>query len=459
MNAIFSQQARAQLQLVRYHPRGMSSWWIYVLIGVLGCALAAFLSRESLEFSIAAIAYAVLVGLYLRWYGFVLTLASCTGGAYGHLVPGLTEMQARLASVWFLGLGAYLLVLVLATFGPATCAWAVLLVSAYTLAPFQPLTSIAAIGLLLARTPVWKVLPQPVQLFLDGAGGIALAVAAVLATACVGLPLVLRNRGMDRGYAVQMPVDSISVAMNGTPLVGLNGIYNWLSRRAIKRRDAGGLVMLALGPNGHWGNSAMLGAATALTGFAIYHLVEWRHFSENNDGVGLVMQGAAAAILFSLGIQIQALLTSMYARRGEQALVRLAPLAPPRRDFNRVMSTQLLLRVFGGWLGLLCILLAFGWAVEAPAWAMWRAAAIACVSLVLMPTVVKDFAHMDQPKEFLIGIPLFLLLLAGILAVALAWKFALPLAVACGVLSLLHCWWRYYAIRHAPPMFPAGGGA
>jgi hypothetical protein len=88
---------------------------------------------------------------------------------------------------------------------------------------------------------------------------------------------------------------------------------------------------------------------------------------------------------------------------------------------------------------------------------MLRGLGLASISLLLLPTVLRDYASLQDAKDYMVGTLLVVALGSVIAIAAFIPPFALvaaPLSIAS---SLLLCRRRLDAASAAAPMFPAGG--
>jgi hypothetical protein len=279
---------------------------------------------------------------------------------------------------------------------------------------------------------------------------------AVLMAAVV-IPALIRRRQLAHGYAVEQAPTNVEHMVNTGATTGPRWFYNWFSGRAIRRRGNADMLLMVLGPGAHWAIYVLVGCISTVVATGMAFSIDLGSASRAQEGVGIVTQLACAAILLIVAVQIQGILTSMFARRGEQALLRLAPAAPARDHINRSLGRALLARVALVWAVMVGLSLLFGLATGALPEAMLRGLGLASISLLLLPTVLRDYASLQDAKDYMVGTLLVVALGSVIAIAAFIPPFALvaaPLSIAS---SLLLCRRRLDAASAAAPMFPAGG--
>jgi hypothetical protein len=450
---------RAQIALIRHHPRGLTSWWVKACLALVALlfVLAGFVFGA--DKAAIGIGFAILVTGSLYWAGYLATLASTTGGSLGHLTPGLLDAQIALTSMLLLGLCGFSGVLAGATFGAAACLWAIIFVCSWSCIVIMPPMNLLFFIFVICQHYVWKALDPAWRAVLSGPWGYVLAATIACASALLLFPALIRRRRLENGYAVDKARSASETFVAGSASgAGRHWIYNWFLRRAISRRDSKALALLAIGPAGHWANILIVGAiSTVIAVFMVFN-IDWPQKDIDATGVGIVVQLACASMLFILAFQVQAILSSMYARTGEQALLRLAPNTPPPECINRTLARALLQRISAAWLSVLGLALLFGLVTGASTEALIRACGLACMSLLLLPTVLRNYATLHRPQDFMVGTPLVLLLGVTISVIAFLPDVAMVVVPVSVLIALQLCARRLAAASKAAPMFPAGSG-
>ncbi len=244
--------------------------------------------------------------------------------------------------------------------------------------------------------------------------------------------------------------------------VGGKGARNWYARslrRDSARRDGRRLVLHALGPSHHLGEttvglSLMVGVFLCIGLFA-----GWRSDSDVLPDIGW----AVAAILLFIPIAQAVRLGQLpLAHASEQALVRLAPVAPADAPtFNLQLGRSLMLRVLAGWAmtsEAALFLAALGGAQQE---ALLRLASLCCMVLPVVAVPLRDHASRRQSAG---GVAATLLLVATVEASLVGGVVnaftgfpALPVA------ALVSIGYTVYAVarglrtlRAAPCAYPAG---
>jgi hypothetical protein len=224
------------------------------------------------------------------------------------------------------------------------------------------------------------------------------------------------------------------------------------------RADPGRMLMHALGPAAHWSiwiASVVVMLAIAL---AIHLLLAWRGIGVSNAfqaGIGSGLTGFVAMILFSTAQLGQAIGKT----RGEQALLRLAPLLGDTRLLNRRLATQLLRRALCNWLALTATVLVVTLLIAGPDMLPRQLGLCALAGQAAMMGLLGDYAGdggWNLPRA--LGAGLVALAVAGI-AAGLGWLTGTPVwwwliavAVMVAAIQLRRSWTRMLA---APPAFPA----
>ncbi|WP_322402618.1 hypothetical protein [Massilia luteola] len=229
-----------------------------------------------------------------------------------------------------------------------------------------------------------------------------------------------------------------------------------------RRADPAAMLMHALGPTAHW--TAWIGAIAVMLLIA--------------GGAGIVLgwsRGAAVQTfvgqMIIVGPGLLALLvlfsTAQYGQqlrrtRGEQALLRLTPLAGDTVQLNRRLATRLLRQALSIWVLLTVAVLAVVLPFASGPDALLRQLGLCCLAgQAAMMGLLGDYASECGGWSTALALRAgAYVLVQALVAMGLGrltgttawpWLVALPLAVC--VVQLRHDWRRMLA---APPAFPAG---
>jgi hypothetical protein len=323
----------------------------------------------------------------------------------------------------------------------------------------------ASIVLPVFAAPLLQCLPQPVTDILTGSAGVAVASALVLA---VGLRLLVGqyedggDRLLERSAALALQAHRLEskgeVKESWLTSWTFRLLYLPALRRAGRRRDPSAMLMHAMGPWGHWsmmGSLAVLAMSSVLFFSVVPGLVSGNPIPQEKLigmalGLLVMMPLAVAFCTFPLRHQIG-------KRQGEQALLRLSPLAGNAALLNHRLADGLLKAGAQQWLILsvpFCLLaLAFGGAE-----ALARELALCCVGgQMALAAVMDDFSRPTPHRWYWKMTALVTVEIA--VTLGLGWRFGFPgwpwltgLAVAAGAVQVGQGWQR---MRSAPPAFPA----
>jgi len=238
--------------------------------------------------------------------------------------------------------------------------------------------------------------------------------------------------------------------------------YRIALRCDLRRADPGAMLMHALGPTAHW--TAWIGAIAVmlLIGGGASIAQGWSHGAAVQAFVGqmaIVGPGLLALIiLFSTAQYGQQLRRT----RGEQALLRLTPLAGDAALLNRRLAMRLLRQALSIWVLLTVAVLAVALPFVSGPDALLRQLGLCCVAgQAAMMGLLDDHASERGGWNIALALRAGAYVLAQALVAmglgrltgttAWPWLIAIPLAV-CAVQLRLD-WKRMLA---APPAFPAG---
>lgn len=367
-----------------------------------------------------------LVGAF--WIMFTLLIMLALGGGFGHPV-----LWAAAASAWLLG-GA--MVRVGLQFG--------------MLLMFVPFML-----LLLPRATIAEV-----QEFAATAAGMTLCALSIGLVAWFGKRMLFPegDRHFDQRAAVEKGVRQSQGTHTANPRSGLYATV--LGRANRKRTGAGELVLHALGPGAHWSVSANMLATIAVALVAGRLLIELMPA----DGRALA-PFASGFIIFPLLLTIaaspQRIVNRANATRGEQALLRMAPVISRIDQYNRELAGALLRRALLEWALVTVALVAVTVAVNAK----WRITllqfAVCFLAMPLTTVVLRDYARKPALRtSYIVVAALYLAVTAGAAYYAMLRTSVVPVAVACIAFSVCATAWLAESRRRkmvaAPVAFPAG---
>jgi hypothetical protein len=229
-----------------------------------------------------------------------------------------------------------------------------------------------------------------------------------------------------------------------------------------RRADPAAMLMHALGPTAHW--TAWIGAIAVLLliGGGANIMLGWSHGAAMQAFVGqfaIVGPGLLALIvLFSTAQYGQQLRRT----RGEQALLRLTPLAGDAALLNRRLATRLLRQALSIWILLTVAVLAVALPFVPGPDALLRQLALCCVAgQAAMMGLLGDYASerggWNVALALRAGAYVFVQALVamglGKLTGTTAWPWLIAIPLAVCAVQLRLDWKRMLA---APPAFPAG---
>lgn len=243
---------------------------------------------------------------------------------------------------------------------------------------------------------------------------------------------------------------------------GSRSFYRTVLRRDLRRADPGAMLMHALGPMAHW--TAWSGgiAATVACGVVIHLVLDRPHgnavqaLADHVPAFGPAM--LALLILFSTAQYGQQLRRT----RGEQALLRLTPLAGDAALLNRRLASRLLLQSLGVWALLTVVIVVVMLPFAAGPDALLRQLALCCVAgQVAMMGLLGDYAGDRGGWNWMLGVRAAAYVLAqalvamglGQLTGTTAWPWLVEIPLIVCAVQLRLAWRRMLA---APPAFPAG---
>jgi hypothetical protein len=238
--------------------------------------------------------------------------------------------------------------------------------------------------------------------------------------------------------------------------------YRITLRCDLRRADPGAMLMHALGPTAHW--TAWIGAIAVmlLIGGGANIALGWSHGAVAQAFVGqiaIVGSGLLAlVIVFSTAQYGQQLRRT----RGEQALLRLTPLAGATALLNRRLATRLLRQALSIWILLTVAVLAVALPFASGPDALLRQLGLCCVAgQAAMMGLLGDYASERGGWNLALALRAGAYVLAqalvamglGRLTGTTAWPWLIEISLAVCAVQLRLDWKRMLA---APPAFPAG---
>jgi len=327
--AAYRQIWRATLQTL---PR-LTGWLLGFLIA--GALVVALVAAWDVRVALRA-APRILAGIGAFWGGwawlqFLGTSLRLNAGANGRLVP---RQRRRFQEI--LG-GGWLVVAACA--GIAAHSWAGVVVAGMSLLACVLTATLVRYCFLLA--PVWLIVGQtqwarnlkllgPVE-HVFGNGPVQLALLAIeVALGAWTLRQLYPAAGRALSDAPQPAVAS-----------GARGLVRYGARLQADCRaaDAGALLLHALGPAARWTVQAP-GVLTLMAWSVGARL--WGHWGGTTDGYDAIAGLGLAGMVAMLALGPAGLRSGLSARRGEQGLVRLTPLAGDAARMNALLAGQLL---------------------------------------------------------------------------------------------------------------------
>jgi len=223
------------------------------------------------------------------------------------------------------------------------------------------------------------------------------------------------------------------------------------------------MLMHALGPSVHW--SAWTGSVVVMlaVGIGIRLMRMWQESGGSSESLHHFIDGASSAGLAMLMLTIvfatAAFSQAITRTRGEQSLLRLAPLAGDAALLSRRLAGQLLQRALGLWIGLALVILAVSALVAGPG-VLLRQFGLCCLAgQVSMLGLLGDYAGKGGWTPALAWRAALLALLEVLAAAGLAWLSGMSIwlwmaAIALGMAGfrLRRSWLGMLA---APVAFPA----
>jgi hypothetical protein len=247
----------------------------------------------------------------------------------------------------------------------------------------------------------------------------------------------------------------------GPAAVGNLPFYFVALRCDLKRADPAAMLMHALGPAAHW--SAWIGGLVTVLfmGGVARLLLAWSHDTDAQPLVDLMTNVGPALLAVTIAFSTAQYGQQLRRTQGEQALLRLTPLAGDAALLNRRLARRVLRQALGCWAVLTAVVLGVSLLLGVGPDALLRQLGLCSLAgQVAMMGLLGDYANGTGGWHLMLG------LRAGVLAAGQAlvavglgwltgttawpWLVLLPLTVCCVLLRL--DWQRMLA---APPAFPA----
>jgi hypothetical protein len=242
---------------------------------------------------------------------------------------------------------------------------------------------------------------------------------------------------------------------------GILRVYALALRRDCRRADPATLLMHALGPAAHW--SAWVGgiAAILVISGGMRFMLAWG-VSDKLEDVLKVVAGVGMSSLSALTVFCTAQFSQQLRRtRGEQALLRLTPLAGDAALLNRRLAGQLLKGALCNWTMISASILAATALIVGDPHALLRQFALCCLGgQVALLGLLGDYAG-DGGWHLMLALRAALLAACeAAIAVGLdwvlgttVWPWLMVMALAGAAFQLRRSW---RAMLAAPVAFPAG---
>lgn len=254
----------------------------------------------------------------------------------------------------------------------------------------------------------------------------------------------------------KQPVPEGPAAMGNLPF------YFVALRCDLKRADPAAMLMHALGPAAHW--SAWIGGlVTVLFMGAVARLVFiWSHAESLQPLIGWMTTVGPALLALTIAFSTAQYGQQMRRTQGEQALLRLTPLAGNAALLNRRLAGRVLRQALGCWAALTVVVLGVSLLLEAGPDALLRQLGLCSLAgQVAMMGLLGDYANGTGGWHLMLGlragvlaaVQAFLAVGLGQLTGTSPWPWLIEISLAVCIVLLRLDWKRMLA---APPAFPAG---
>ena len=439
-------------------------------LAALAIGLLVWLQSSDDRLALGAAARIILVGLLSGYVMYFLSgAAKLNTPAHARLVPRMRRRLMQLTTASWAG----------ATGLAALLAWGTPLSPAFVLLGTG--TWLATLGLVRSGHRAGTaaqfmffpafIVPGSVDFarqHLGHGAGFAMAIALMLALAAFTLRTMFMNGG-DRHFALRtaLKLQNERLSPEGQFKGRNSGRFAMRIYLAALRRDSAGhnggkLLAHLLGAREHWTQHVLgLGSVALLAGIAMFVL---------RQVGGETVRGllASSAPMYASGIFIASFFefrgrnTRLIETRGEQALLRLAPVMPGRAPlFNRSLARLLLRNAAINWCVLLAASLWLTLAAGAPPSLLVRQVCLACLTLPLIGFNLRDQARLSSMLDS--SVLVFLLTSAGVsllAGIALREATGLPVLSGAALMSItIACVdgvRRWKVSVDAPHAFPVG---
>ncbi|MCS0616325.1 hypothetical protein NX783_26645 [Massilia kyonggiensis] len=251
-------------------------------------------------------------------------------------------------------------------------------------------------------------------------------------------------------------------APDGVAWHGNLAFYLVALRCNMRRADPGAMLMHALGPSAHW-TAWIGGIATLLIAGGVIRLVlVWTHAAGLQSLVGWMMSVGPALLALTIAFSTAQYGQQLRRTQGEQALLRLTPLAGDAALLNRRLAGRVLRQALGCWAALTVAMLAMSLLIDTGPDALLRQLGLCSLAgQVAMMGLLGDYANgtggwhlkLGLGAGALAGVEALVAVGLGRLTGTTAWPWLIEIALAVCLVQLRFDWKRMLA---APPAFPAG---
>ena len=248
----------------------------------------------------------------------------------------------------------------------------------------------------------------------------------------------------------------------GPAALGNLPFYFVALRCDLKRADPAAMLMHALGPVAHW--SAWIGGLVTLLfmGGVARLVLTWSHDASAQPLVDLMTTAGPALLALTIAFSTAQYGQQMRRTQGEQALLRLTPLAGDTALLNRRLAGRVLRQALGCWAALTVVVLGVSLLLGAGPDALLRQLGLCSLAgQVAMMGLLGDYANGTGGWHLKLGLrAAALAAVQALVAVGLGrltgtmpWPWLIEISLAVCVVQLRLDWKRMLA---APPAFPAG---
>ncbi|MFS2213084.1 hypothetical protein ACEN9H_25130 [Massilia cellulosiltytica] len=248
----------------------------------------------------------------------------------------------------------------------------------------------------------------------------------------------------------------------GPTAVGNLPFYFVALRCDLKRANPAAMLMHALGPAAHW--SAWVGGLVTLLfmGGIARLLLKWSHETGAQALVDLMTNVGPSLLALTIAFSTAQYSQQIRRTQGEQALLRLTPLAGDAALLNRRLAGRVLRQGLGCWAALTVAMVAVLLLIDAGPDALLRQLGLCSLAgQVAMMGLLGDYASGAGGWNLMLGLRAgALAVMQALAAVGLAWitgttawPWLIEISLAVCLVQLRLDWRRMLA---APPAFPAG---